>query len=242
MSSDSATDAGEQPVKLVERGVEVRGVRLASAMNDASRALLARAPLIILPAAAFAWQDYTPILEHFGRERRVFALDWPGFGASEKPAPDAFIYNSASYAEMLAGWMDGLGIASAVLLGNGIGAGLGVRGAINSPTFTLLKEYQGRLPLYHFDLYRIEDPEELFTLGFEDYFGGEGVCVVEWAERGVALDGATLWPASWLRIQITADDAKKRTLTCSALSARGEALLRALMDAATQTTEVMEGR
>ena len=132
--------------------------------------------------------------------------------------------------------------AGKTALTQGIGAGLGVRGAINSPTFTLLKEYQGRLPLYHFDLYRIEDPEELFTLGFEDYFGGDGVAVVEWADRGVAADGATLWPASWLRIQITADDAKKRTLTCSALSARGEALLRALMDAATQTTEVMEGR
>ena len=137
MSSDSATDAGEQPVKLVERGVEVRGVRLASAMNDASRALLARAPLIILPAAAFAWQDYTPILEHFGRERRVFALDWPGFGASEKPAPDAFIYNSASYAEMLAGWMDGLGIARAVLLGNGIGATVAIRYAAAHPKRTL---------------------------------------------------------------------------------------------------------
>lgn len=120
MSSESS--AAEQSVKLVERGVAVQGVRLASAMNDVSRALMARAPLIVLPAAAFAWQDYTPVLEHFAAERRVFALDWPGFGASEKPAPSAFTYSAASYAEMLAGWMDGLGIARAVLLGNGIGA------------------------------------------------------------------------------------------------------------------------
>jgi len=120
MSSESS--AAEQSVKLVERGVAVQGVRLASAMNDVSRALMARAPLIVLPAAAFAWQDYTPVLEHFATERRVFALDWPGFGASEKPAPSAFTYSAASYAEMLAGWMDGLGIARAVLLGNGIGA------------------------------------------------------------------------------------------------------------------------
>lgn len=120
MSSESS--AAEQSVKLVERGVAVQGVRLASAMNDVSRALMTRAPLIVLPAAAFAWQDYTPVLEHFAAERRVFALDWPGFGASEKPAPSAFTYSAASYAEMLAGWMDGLGIARAVLLGNGIGA------------------------------------------------------------------------------------------------------------------------
>ena len=61
--------------------------------------------------------------------------------------------------------------AGKTALTQGIGAGMGVGGAINSPTFTLLKEYEGRLPLYHFDLYRIEDPEELFALGFEDYFG-----------------------------------------------------------------------
>ena len=77
-SASSQPVAGEQAVKLVERGVAVRGVRLASAMNDASRALLTRAPLVVLPAAAFSWQDYAPILEYFGRERRVFALDWPG--------------------------------------------------------------------------------------------------------------------------------------------------------------------
>ena len=137
MSSDSSAEAGEQPVKLVERGVAVRGVRLASAMNDASRALLARAPLVVLPAAAFTWQAYTPILEHFGRERRVFALDWPGFGASEKPAPDAFSYSSTSYADMLAGWMDGLGIARVVLLGNGIGATVAIRYAAAHPKRTL---------------------------------------------------------------------------------------------------------
>jgi pimeloyl-ACP methyl ester carboxylesterase len=120
MSSESS--AAEPGVRLVERGVAVRGVRLASAMNDASRALLTRVPLIVLPAAAFAWPDYTTILEHFATERRVFILDWPGFGASEKPAPTAFTYSAATYAETLAGWMDSLGIARAVLLGNGIGA------------------------------------------------------------------------------------------------------------------------
>ena len=124
--------------------------------------------------------------------------------------------------------------AGKTALTQGIGAGMGVGGAINSPTFTLLKEYEGRLPLYHFDLYRIEDPEELFALGFEDYFGGvsgDGVCVVEWADRGVAADGATLWPANWLRVSIAADGATKRTLTCVAQGERGESLLAAFVAA-----------
>lgn len=125
--------------------------------------------------------------------------------------------------------LDGPLGAGKTALTQGIGAGLGVAGTINSPTFTLLKEYSGRLPLYHFDLYRIEDPEELFALGFEDYFGGEGVCVVEWADRGIAADGATPWPADWLRIAITPNGATKRTLTCSAVGTRGTALLRAFM-------------
>ena len=135
MSSESS--APEPSVTLVERGVAVKGVRLAAAMNDTSRALLARVPLIVLPAAAFTWQDYTLILEHFAPERRVFALDWPGFGASEKPAPAAFAYSAASYAEMLAGWMDGLGIARAVLLGNGIGATTALSYAATHPTRVL---------------------------------------------------------------------------------------------------------
>lgn len=125
--------------------------------------------------------------------------------------------------------LDGPLGAGKTALTQGIGAGLGVAGTINSPTFTLLKEYTGRLPLYHFDLYRIEDPEELFALGFEEYFGCDGVCVVEWADRGAAADGATLWPADWLRITITPAGGTKRVLTCTAAGARGEALLRAFV-------------
>lgn len=61
---------------------------------------------------------------------------------------------------------------------------LGVREHITSPTFTIVREYRsGRLPLYHFDVYRIEDPEEMFELGYEEYFYGDGLCVIEWADR-----------------------------------------------------------
>src|SRR5215475_1692264 len=65
----------------------------------------------------------------------------------------------------------------------GIFRGLDVADVINSPTFTILKEYSGRLRLYHFDLYRLDHPEEFDMLGFEEYFDQDGVSVVEWAER-----------------------------------------------------------
>ncbi len=61
----------------------------------------------------------------------------------------------------------------------GLAKGLGVRRTVNSPTFTIIKEYQGRLPFYHMDVYRLEDSEE--DLGFDEYFEGYGVTVVEWA-------------------------------------------------------------
>ncbi len=61
----------------------------------------------------------------------------------------------------------------------GLAQGLGITRNVNSPTFTIIKEYQGRLPLYHMDVYRVEDSYE--DLGFEEYFEGSGVTVVEWA-------------------------------------------------------------
>ncbi len=116
----------ERP-RLAERVVQVGGLRIATAMNDAPRAQMARTPLIVLPAANHPWQDYRLILERFAPERRVFALDWPGFGASDKPAPSDFAYSIHSYAEILAGWMDSLGIARAVLAGNSAGAGAAIQ-------------------------------------------------------------------------------------------------------------------
>lgn len=64
-----------------------------------------------------------------------------------------------------------------------IAEGLGIKETITSPTFTIVQEYyNGRLPLYHFDVYRINDVEEMFELGYEEYFFGKGVCIVEWAD------------------------------------------------------------
>lgn len=65
----------------------------------------------------------------------------------------------------------------------GFAKGLGILEPVNSPTFTILQIYEeGRLPLYHFDVYRIDDVEEMYEVGFDDYFYGTGVCLVEWAE------------------------------------------------------------
>lgn len=64
-----------------------------------------------------------------------------------------------------------------------IALGLGVSETVSSPTFTVVKEYEsGRLPLYHFDMYRIGDADELFNIGAHEYFDGDGLCVVEWAD------------------------------------------------------------
>ncbi len=66
----------------------------------------------------------------------------------------------------------------------GFAAGLGVREPVTSPTFTIVQEYEdGRLPLYHFDVYRISDPDEMFEVGFFDYLERDGVCFIEWADQ-----------------------------------------------------------
>ena len=65
-----------------------------------------------------------------------------------------------------------------------IAEGLGVTEHVQSPTFTIVREYHsGRMPLYHFDVYRIDDPDEMFEIGYEEYFYGDGLCVVEWADK-----------------------------------------------------------
>ena len=66
----------------------------------------------------------------------------------------------------------------------GFAEGLGIEEPVSSPTFTILQIYEdGRLPLYHFDVYRIEDPEEMEEVGLDEYLEGGGVCLIEWAER-----------------------------------------------------------
>ena len=76
----------------------------------------------------------------------------------------------------------GLGVGKTVFT-QGLAAGLGIQGPVCSPTFTILQVYEeGRLPFYHFDVYRIGDVEEMDEIGYEDCFYGQGVCLVEWAD------------------------------------------------------------
>ena len=79
--------------------------------------------------------------------------------------------------------LDGdLGVGKTVFA-QGVAAGLGIKGSVNSPTFTIMQIYDdGRLPLYHFDVYRIGDIGEMDEIGYEDYFYGDGVCIIEWAK------------------------------------------------------------
>lgn len=75
-----------------------------------------------------------------------------------------------------------LGVGKTIFT-QGIAAGLGIKEHVNSPTFTIIQIYEeGRLPFYHFDVYRIGEIEEMDEIGYEDYFYGNGLCVIEWAE------------------------------------------------------------
>ncbi|MFC1940915.1 tRNA (adenosine(37)-N6)-threonylcarbamoyltransferase complex ATPase subunit type 1 TsaE [Chloroflexota bacterium] len=72
-------------------------------------------------------------------------------------------------------------------LTQGIGWGLGIEGYVMSPSFVIMRELYGRLPLYHIDLYRLDRIEESIDLGLDDYLYGRGVCVVEWAEKALSI-------------------------------------------------------
>ena len=93
-----------------------------------------------------------------------------GFQMAEKAAPGDVI-----------ALLGDLGVGKTVFT-KGFAAGIGIQEDISSPTFTILQLYEeGRLPLYHFDVYRIGDPEEMMEVGWDDYVYGNGVCLIEWA-------------------------------------------------------------
>lgn len=78
--------------------------------------------------------------------------------------------------------MGDLGVGKTVFT-QGVAAGLDITEPISSPTFTIIQEYEsGRLPFYHFDVYRIGDIEEMEEIGYDDYFFGQGICLIEWAD------------------------------------------------------------
>lgn len=106
-----------------------------------------------------------------------------------------------------------LGVGKTVFT-QGVAAGLGITEPVSSPTFTILQVYEeGRLPFYHFDVYRIGDVEEMEEIGYEDCFYGEGICLIEWANLIEEI-----LPASYIEVRIEKDlekgfDYRKITLT-----------------------------
>lgn len=111
--------------------------------------------------------------------------------------------------------------AGKTTLTKGIARGLGVPDLIHSPTFTLIHEHQGSIPLYHFDLFRLNTRDELEDLGYESYFYGNGVTVIEWAEK--VRDAL---PSDRLEVRITEQDSGRRFEIRATGSNSGEVLKR----------------
>ena len=112
------------------------------------------------------------------------------------------------------------------VLTKGIAFGLGIKNSrINSPSFVLIREYpQGRIPLYHFDLYRLKAQKDILALGYQEYLYDEGVAVIEWADRLKYL-----LPKEFLKVELSVRGESKRRLEFSARGERYKELLNALV-------------
>ncbi|WP_370733868.1 tRNA (adenosine(37)-N6)-threonylcarbamoyltransferase complex ATPase subunit type 1 TsaE [Paenibacillus dakarensis] len=129
-----------------------------------------------------------------------------------------YMSNNPADTERLAAWLAERSKPGTVIgLDGDLGAGktafsqsfakhLGVRGVVNSPTFTIIKEYEGRLPLYHMDVYRLS-MDEADELGLDEYFFGDGVCLVEWSSLITEL-----LPENYLHISIETTGLSERTI------------------------------
>lgn len=100
-----------------------------------------------------------------------------------------------------------------------IAKGMDIEEDVSSATFTLLNEYNGSLPMYHFDTYRLDDPIEFLAIGAEDYLNGEGVSVIEWADR--VLD---FLPEDYLLLNLSYVSEHEREVSYKGVGTRGEAL------------------
>jgi tRNA threonylcarbamoyladenosine biosynthesis protein TsaE len=108
-----------------------------------------------------------------------------------------------------------------------IAEGLGIKDSrvVSSPTFVLIQEYQARIPIYHFDAYRLRAESDFFDLGTHEYFAGDGVCLVEWADRVESC-----LPAEHLRISLAVRGETARSLKVSATGQQYVRLLESLSD------------
>jgi tRNA threonylcarbamoyladenosine biosynthesis protein TsaE len=105
-----------------------------------------------------------------------------------------------------------------------IAEGLGIADGrvVCSPTFVLIQEYDARLPVFHFDTYRLRNPEEFFDLGVHEYFAGDGVCLVEWGDRAEQF-----LPADHLRLTITVTGPTSRRFALDGTGEKSRAVVRA---------------
>ncbi len=105
----------------------------------------------------------------------------------------------------------------------GISRGLEVKDYVTSPSFTIVNEYQGKIPVYHFDLFRLDNTEEIFELGYEEYLYGEGLTVIEWAEKVEHF-----LPKEHLKIYIEFEDRGRRKISFIPQGERFEEYLKEL--------------
>lgn len=175
------------------------------------------------------------LVTRYSQEEGTCTLDIISHGSSQTQRLGVRLGELLRGGELLL--LDGQLGAGKTTFTQGLAGGMNITEVISSPTFTLLKEYAGRSAtqegtpgkrrqvgpaLYHFDLYRLEEPEEIYDLGFEDYFEDDsGVCVVEWADKADAL-----WPQERLCIRMRMLSETKRSLLFVATGARYCELLR----------------
>ena len=110
--------------------------------------------------------------------------------------------------------------AGKTCLTQGIAKGLGVDGYVRSPTFVLVSVHQGRLPLYHIDIYRLDEVAEVVDLGLEEYLAGDGVSVIEWASKALEV-----FPQPYMLVTLTYEGENERLIQLEAMGERYESLL-----------------
>ena len=106
--------------------------------------------------------------------------------------------------------------AGKTVIANGLCSGLGVKQSyITSPTYTIINQYDGRIPVYHIDLYRLSDSRELYNIGWDEYIYGTGTCIIEWADKA-----AEMLPEEYLMVNIEVTGKDKRKITLQKSSAK----------------------
>ena len=111
--------------------------------------------------------------------------------------------------------------AGKTVIANGLCAGLGVKeGYITSPTYTIINQYDGRIPVYHIDLYRLNNSKELYNLGWDEYIYGYGACIIEWADKA-----REMLSEEYLMVKIELTGNEKRKIILQAKGASYKSLL-----------------